>query len=102
VTIYVTLRHFVTLRVTERCASIPSGPTECDYPVGTDYAYSSLSINERKVVMSKPMKAATYQTRALMLFLRLNQHAMLYTPRSLKGERAKRIMQRLSVRLGAL
>lgn len=40
-----------------------------------------------------------YQTRALMLFLRLNQQAMLYTPLSHYGQRARRIMQRLSVRL---
>lgn len=43
-----------------------------------------------------------YQTRALMLFLRLNQQAMLYTPLSNRGQRAKRIMQRLSVRMGAV
>lgn len=41
----------------------------------------------------------TYQTRALMLFLRLNKQAMLYTPLSHKGQRAKRIMQRLAVRM---
>lgn len=38
-------------------------------------------------------------TRALMLFLRCNQQAMLYTPLSHKGQRARRIMQRLAVRL---
>lgn len=42
---------------------------------------------------------ANYQTRALMLFLRLNQQAMLYTPLSHRGLRAKRIMQRLAVRM---
>jgi hypothetical protein len=42
---------------------------------------------------------ADYQTRALMLFLRLNQKAMLYTPLSFQGQRAKRIMQRLSARM---
>lgn len=40
-----------------------------------------------------------YQTRALMLFLTLNQQAMLYTPLSHKGSRARRIMQRLAVRM---
>jgi hypothetical protein len=40
-----------------------------------------------------------YQTRALMLFLRVNQQAMLYTPLSHKGQRARRISQRLAVRL---
>jgi len=44
---------------------------------------------------------APYQTRALMLFLRLNQQAVLYTPLSNRGQRAKRIMQRLSVRMAA-
>jgi hypothetical protein len=42
-----------------------------------------------------------YQTRALMLLLRLNQQAMLYTPLSNRGLRAKRIMQRLAVRMAA-
>lgn len=41
----------------------------------------------------------SYQTRALMLFLTLNQHAMLYTPLSHKGSRARRLMQRLAVRM---
>lgn len=40
-----------------------------------------------------------YQTRALMLFLRLNQQSMLYTPLSFRGQRARRLMQRLSVRM---
>lgn len=40
-----------------------------------------------------------YQTRALMLFLRLNQQAVLYTPLSHRGRRAHRLMQRLAVRL---
>lgn len=40
-----------------------------------------------------------YHTRALMLFLRLNQQAMHYTPLSMRGQRAKRISQRLAVRL---
>ncbi len=38
-------------------------------------------------------------TKALMLFLRLNKQAMLYTPLSHKGQRARRIMQRLAIRL---
>jgi hypothetical protein len=42
-----------------------------------------------------------YQTRALMLFLRVNQQAMLYTPLSFKGSRARRISQRLAVRMAA-
>lgn len=42
-----------------------------------------------------------YQTRALMLFLRLNQHRMLYTPLSHRGQRAARIMQRLAVRMAS-
>lgn len=45
------------------------------------------------------MSGATYSGRALALFLRLNQHAILYTPLSHKGARARRIMQRLAVRL---
>jgi hypothetical protein len=39
------------------------------------------------------------RAKALMLFLRLNQQAMLYTPRSHRGQRARRIMQRLAIRL---
>ncbi len=42
---------------------------------------------------------ANYHSRALMLFLRLNSQRMLYTPLSHKGQRAARIMQRLSVRM---
>lgn len=42
-----------------------------------------------------------YHTRALMLFLRLNKQAMLYTPLSHRGQRARRLMQRLSVRMAA-
>lgn len=44
---------------------------------------------------------AHYQTRALMLFLRLNQQHMLYTPLSKRAKRAERIMQRLAVRMAA-
>lgn len=40
-----------------------------------------------------------YQSRALTLFLRLHQQAMLYTPLSHRGLRAKRLMQRLAVRM---
>lgn len=40
-----------------------------------------------------------YQTRALMLFLRLNQQAVLYTPLSHKGARARRLSQRLAQRM---
>jgi len=36
-----------------------------------------------------------------MLFLRLNQQVMLYTPLSHHGQRARRIMQRLAVRMAA-
>jgi hypothetical protein len=42
------------------------------------------------------MKTADHQTRALMLFLRLNQQKMLYTPLSHKGQRARRICARLA------
>jgi hypothetical protein len=45
------------------------------------------------------MNKANYNSRALMLFLHLNQHAIQYTPLSHRGQRAKRIMQRLAVRL---
>ncbi len=45
------------------------------------------------------MTHPTYHTRAVMLFLRLNQHALLYTPLSHRGARAKRLMQRLAVRM---
>lgn len=38
-------------------------------------------------------------TKALMLFLRLHKQSVLYTPLSHKGQRARRIMQRLAVRL---
>ena len=44
------------------------------------------------------MKSTTrppYLTRALMLWVRCNQHAMQYTPRSFKGARATRIASRL-------
>ena len=44
---------------------------------------------------------ANYNTRCLMLFLKLNQQAMQYTPRSFRGLRAARLMQRLSVRMAA-
>lgn len=50
--------------------------------------------------MSTPARG-NYQTRALMLFLRLNQQAMQYTPLSHRGQRAKRLMQRLLVRMVA-
>jgi len=40
-----------------------------------------------------------YYARAMMLFLRLNQQSMQYTPLSHKGQRARRIMQRLAVRM---
>lgn len=40
-----------------------------------------------------------YHSRALMLFLHLNQHAIQYTPLSHKGARAKRLMQRLAMRM---
>jgi hypothetical protein len=42
-----------------------------------------------------------YNTRALMLFLRLNKRAILYTPLSNRGQRARRIMQRLAVRMAS-
>lgn len=37
-------------------------------------------------------------TRELMLFLRLNQDAMLYTPLSHRGSRARRLMAKLEAR----
>jgi hypothetical protein len=40
-----------------------------------------------------------YQSRALMLFLRLNQKATLYTPLSHQARRARRICQRLAMRM---
>lgn len=40
-----------------------------------------------------------YRTRALMLFLRLNADAMLYTPLSPRGLRAARLMPRLLARM---
>lgn len=40
-----------------------------------------------------------YQSRALMLFLKLNQRAMHYTDANPKRQRCKRIMQRLAARL---
>ena len=38
------------------------------------------------------MTKISYQTRALMLVLRLNKDAMLYTPLSFKGQRAARLI----------
>lgn len=40
-----------------------------------------------------------WKAKALTLFLTLNKQAMLYTPNSRKGKRARRISQRLAVRL---
>lgn len=40
-----------------------------------------------------------YHARALILFMRLNQQAIRFTPLSHQGLRAKRIMQRLAVRM---
>ena len=40
-----------------------------------------------------------YYVRAVMLFLRLNQQLMQYTPLSHRGQRARRIMQRLATRM---
>ncbi len=42
---------------------------------------------------------APYKTRALMLFMTLNQQRMLYTPLSHKGARAARILPRLESRM---
>ena len=42
---------------------------------------------------------SNHDTRALMLFLRLNADAMNYTRLSHRGSRARRIMQRLAVQL---
>jgi hypothetical protein len=44
-------------------------------------------------------KSSTYRTRALMLFLRLNQQSLLYTPLSMRGRRAARLKQRLAMRV---
>lgn len=45
-----------------------------------------------------PNKADS-NTRALMLFLTLQSHAILYTPLSHRGQRAARILPRLEERL---
>jgi hypothetical protein len=41
------------------------------------------------------MSRAPYAVRALMLALRLQQHSILYTPRSHHGRRAARLLPKL-------
>jgi hypothetical protein len=67
------------------------------------YSFAMLSPTPRVHRHGQESERATnnYQTRALMLSFGINQQATVVHAVSHKGRRAKRIMQRLSVRMAA-